>query len=57
VVNNLVDVVDSLMVLDFANEVDVGTMLRTFLNKILSQFSQIGSIPGKRDGDIVHFIL
>ncbi len=45
------------VVFDFADKMDVRTMLRIFLNKELSQWFQVIEVPGKWDSNVIHFML
>ena len=55
--DDLVEVGDGFVVLDFADEVDVGAVDWVFGDQMFSEFDQISFVPCERYGNVVHLVL
>lgn len=57
VLNDLINVLDGLVILDLANEVDIWPVFWVLLLEVLPQFGEVGPVPRKGYGDVVHLVL
>lgn len=57
VLDDLVDVLNGLVVLDLADEVDVGPVLGVLLLEVLAQLGEVGPVPREGYGDVVDLVL